>query len=168
MGEEQIAKIKGLNFEQRKFAYEVLTKEIEYRRDKIWKIFSWVSTILIGTIGGLVAVATKSDNRGPDVLPCWPHRILLLSAIGILTIYSILWITRNQRAQKAVSQEMESYGVVRNIGEEGVKKYPIPTFGSRGTIVLLALAVSLSILLIPSTCPGITYIFGKLCSCKQH
>ena len=40
-----------------------LRKEIEYRRDKAWKIFSWASTILLGTIGGLVAIYNPTQLR---------------------------------------------------------------------------------------------------------
>src|ERR1041384_3337493 len=60
----------ALPFDEKKFAYEILRKEVEFRRDKSWTLFSWASTILLGVIGGLVAIASKPE----EALPWWPHR----------------------------------------------------------------------------------------------
>ena len=50
--------------DQQKFAYEMQRKEIEFRREKAWKIFSWVSTIHLSVIGGTIAIASDKHKRG--------------------------------------------------------------------------------------------------------
>jgi hypothetical protein len=62
--------ISPLSEENQKFAYEMLRKEIEATRDKAWKIFSWTTTILLGTIGGANNCREQefAFNRSPAVL----------------------------------------------------------------------------------------------------
>ncbi len=149
----------AMSFEERKFAYEMLRREIEYRREKAWRIFSWASTILIGIIGGLVAIYSKSNPIGPELLPCWPHRILVIIAIVILTTYAWFWIRRNQNVQASVSQEIKTYGIVSNVGEES-ENYPKPWFGYRVTLISLAVAAIAAVWLIPSPC--LAWIYARV------
>ncbi len=150
--EQQQIDTNSLGFEQRKFAYEMLRKELESCRDKAWKVFSWTSTILLGTIGGLVAVTGKPDSSTPASLPCWPHRTLLLAAILVLAFYASLWVRQNLKAEEDVLKRIEPFEVEIGIrGKQGTI-YGKPWFGYRLTIALLAIAALVSICFIPYRC----------------
>jgi hypothetical protein len=45
-----------------KYVRGLLADEIRYRRDRQWNIFSWSSSLLLGLIGGIVALAGASEN----------------------------------------------------------------------------------------------------------
>jgi hypothetical protein len=137
------------DFDRQKFAHEMLRKEIEYRRDKAWKIFSWASTILLGAIGGVVAIASKSEL----ILPWFPHRTLLIVAIVVLSIYSCLWLRQNLNIEHSVSVKIKGYEVALGIRKEDEEYKKRPRFGYVVTLILLTLAALLSVLLVPLSLP---------------
>lgn len=135
------------NFEQQKFAHEMLKKEIEYRREKAWKIFSWVSTILLGVIGGVVAIASKKSEWYLE----WFHAILLMLAVIVLSIYSCLWLQQNLDIEKLVSKKINAYEVALEIIEETEEYKKRPGFGYVITVILLTIAAVLAIGIVPIT-----------------
>lgn len=151
---ENYPSIKTLNSEQQKYVFENLRKEVEYRRDKAWKIFSWASTILLAIIGGLIALATNPDPEKHFKLLCYPHKILLVSSVFILAVYSTLWVERNLSVEHDVQNEINAYEIKLGIrASEGISKRTLfekvlKLFGYRETIILLALAAIASIILI--------------------
>jgi hypothetical protein len=144
MEEEQRAKIKAMSFEQQKFAYEALSKEVDFRREKTWKIFSWVSTILLSITGGLLAITLKQDKG----LPWWPHRALLIFSILALTLYAFLWINKNNQVRDDKYEKMKLYEIEFGIRNEGDVDRTV-RIGYRVTISLLAIAAILSVVFLP-------------------
>ena len=145
MSDRQLVDPSLLPFEEKKFAYEALRKEVEYRRDKAWNLFSWASTLLLGVIGGLMAIARKPE----DALPWWPHRTLLIVALLILTIYSVLWLDRNSDIRDKALAKMESIEATFGIKPEYIKNALLSYLL---TVLLLGLAAIVAVIFIPCVC----------------
>ena len=47
-------------------ARETVLNEISYRMDKLWRIFSWTSTVLVAMIGGTIALRTGETEFSID------------------------------------------------------------------------------------------------------
>lgn len=65
----------------------------------------------------LVAIANKREA----VLPWLPHRLLLISAIIILTCYASFWVQQNLDIRDYLIEKMKPFEVERGIREEGEK-----------------------------------------------
>jgi hypothetical protein len=131
--------------ERKKFAYEIYRKEVEYRRDKAWKIFSWASTIFIGITGGLIALYSKQvmgDGRPENTLLPFESKLLLTGALLVLATYSCLWVHRNTSCRRKVAEKMDNLKLVEKA--EGSKI----VFGYKFTLILLAVFACFSVWLI--------------------
>jgi hypothetical protein len=130
-----------------KFAREVVGKELTYRRDKQWRIFSWTSTFLLATIGGVVVLAGKGQFRF-DL----PLRALMAVALLIIAIYACRWIGQN------IEYESWARSDAQNIDKQLGTELQIPEPGKRwwggyrGALALLAIAAVLAVILAP--CSG--------------
>ena len=71
-------------------ALEVIRRELEYRREKQWKIFSWSATVLLAATGGIVTLADKKEF----VFPCWLP-VTIACALIAIAFYSFIWIYEN-------------------------------------------------------------------------
>jgi len=74
-----------------KFARNAIAREVDYRREKQWRIFSWTSTLLIASIGGAIALAGAQHFS----FPVFPQRVLMAFALFVLTSYARTWVRRN-------------------------------------------------------------------------
>jgi hypothetical protein len=121
-------------------ARNVLGGEVQYRRDKLWKIFSWTSSLLVAMIAG-EATVSASDTLN---LPFWPMGVAALVAVAVLMVYSLGWIGQNLKIQSQAEREIEAID-----GDLGIPviKPKLPVFGYRLTIVLLALTAAGGLLL---------------------
>jgi hypothetical protein len=72
------------------FERDVLTNEIDYRRERRAGILAWANTILLAIIGGVVALQQSSSGIG------LPQRLIITAAIAIVASYSILWWQRQR------------------------------------------------------------------------
>ena len=124
-----------------RFARQELEKERAYRRDKVWKIFSWAASILVAITGGAIALKTNSENC---ILSCW-HRRIMSGAVLFLTGFTCLWIIQNlkilRNAEKAIA-EYDKILEIKNI----IPKEP-PRFGYSPALVILAIAAILAIVI---------------------
>jgi hypothetical protein len=130
------------NLERARSAQE---REVAYRNEKRWKIFSWSSSLLIGSIAG--AVAIKNINLGI------PERILLCFAVIALASYTVLWLNFNRHlldnAEKKVKKIDEELGTYNGIDFEEVS---IPLWlkvVSYGSTVALLTAIAILMILLP-------------------
>ena len=135
------------NFEEYKFAREILAKQVEYRREKQWKIFSWTNSILLGITGGLIAISGKGF-----VLQTY-HKVVLLGAIIVLTAYSCIWINENWRKSEDVNCKMVSYDTRFKFSLAYSSPKRILGLGYVPTVILLALAAAITIFLVPDPPP---------------
>lgn len=80
-------------------------KELDYRRDKQWQVFTWCSTILVSITGGLILF-----QSGPQPRLLHPSQQTILSfAIVVLVVYAVSWLTHNwhreERARNCFSKD---------------------------------------------------------------
>ncbi|MBT3339179.1 MAG: hypothetical protein HN855_03815 [Anaerolineae bacterium] len=134
--------------ERLKMARAIKQKEVDHRREKRWKIFSWTSSLLVGSIAGAVAITSKVA----DVLAWWPHKILLVIAVLVLSAYSILWIRYNGVALKNVwgqvvelDHKLDLYDDISQNETTPESYYKLVSYGN--TIALLAATAILIIVL---------------------
>jgi hypothetical protein len=130
------------DFEHYKFAREIISKEIEFRREKQWKIFSWTNSILVGIIGGLLAISGKGFALSK------PQKALLVSAVIILTTYAWVWISQNWKKENEAKGKAVTYDSQFKLRILKFNPNRKVTLGYIGTIVLLALAAILTTLLV--------------------
>ena len=69
-----------------KLARIILEKELAHYLEKLWKIFSWTSTILISIIGGLIALRFREH---PGSLSA-NDKVSLVFAVIVLSLYAIV------------------------------------------------------------------------------
>ena len=84
-----------------------ILKEIHYRRDKQWNIFSWVSSLILAAIGGVVTISSSNYFQ----LTFW-HGLVLSLAILCLGIYSCYWLTQN------IDRESEATKIIKDLDHE--------------------------------------------------
>jgi hypothetical protein len=110
-------------------------RELEYRREKQWKIFSWASTIFTAIIGGIVVLKTREH----------PHQFniglqsTLISVVVVLLVSAGGWIGYNRRVENNVVSQLEKSGIVH--------QFPRAWIGYRLSLTLLALGAIAAILI---------------------
>jgi hypothetical protein len=84
------------------FARELLLEEIKHRRDKEWKIFAWTTSILLAIITAVVAISARPGFANIAT----PQKIILLVALGVLTVFAALWLYRDFTQEEEVIQRL--------------------------------------------------------------
>lgn len=126
----------GWNFECLKLRREILAREIDYRREKRWRIFSWTSSILLAAIAGVIALTGKGFN-----FPTWPNRMLSAVAILSVTIYALVWISLNRAQESSLERDMTRYDDDLQIMPIE-KEHPFPLGYRMSILVTAVFAVS--------------------------
>jgi len=130
------------------FAREVVANEVQYRREKQWRIFSWTSTFLLASIGGVIVLAGKGE-----FIFDWFLRMMMSVAIATISFYAISWIHEN------INFESSSRSALEKIIHDPEIDFEIPNpqgkamFGYGGTIAFLAAAAILAVLFAPESLP---------------
>ena len=79
-----------------------LEKQLDHRLDKLWKIFSWTSSILIAICGGVIALTRKGlVELGVS------DRILFSIVVIVLATYGILWIKENLNMEEKIRNQLD-------------------------------------------------------------
>lgn len=80
-----------------------LESQLSHRLEKLWRVFSWCSSILI-SITGAVLLAARSDK-----IQLLPQDNVLISIVVIaLTLYAFLWIKENLRFESKIRDQMDA------------------------------------------------------------
>src|SRR5436305_8808236 len=128
--------------EERKAVIEALRDELEYRREKQWKIFSWVAMLLLAAIAGVITLAGKGEFRFP-----WPQRIVAVVALVAISRYARLWVNENIRFESCCRNRLldllAGSGLARDVIPDPERA---PNFGYARVIILLMLGAILTIL----------------------
>lgn len=129
-----------------KLARETLQKELIHHREKLWKIFSWTSTILISIIGGAVALKYRGQPGSLSV----NNQISLMVAIIVLAVYAIAQLDlslgfeiRTRDRLQACDEKLgidEALPIVSDVRNRPDTHPASKWFGYKATVVLLALA----------------------------
>lgn len=80
-----------------------LENQIQQRLEKLWRVFSWCSSILISISAGIIA-ATRSINGFGLRLQ---DRILVSSILLILTVYAWAWIRENLQFERKIRDRLD-------------------------------------------------------------
>ncbi len=80
-----------------------LEKQLDHRLDKLWKIFSWTSSIFVGIIGGIL-VLTRIQEKALE----FSDRILISIVILILTFYAFQWLKENLKFEGIIRNQLET------------------------------------------------------------
>jgi len=122
-----------------KFVRDTMLAEIEYRRDKMWKLFSWVSTILTGITGGVIALKARPDtsfNLGVG------YRIALTIAVAGLVLHACTWLDYNWKKVREIWDRLKAYSVNDEIVFVEFGRSPVRYAYA---VVLLGLAAGIAI-----------------------
>ncbi len=84
------------------FIIQILEKQLSERIEKLWRVFSWTSSILITITGGMVVLGKKEKLKF-DMY----ELIIISSIILILTLYAYLWINENLKLETKIRNLME-------------------------------------------------------------
>src|SRR5215207_6998817 len=118
------------------FNRKAIYQEVAYRRDKQWRIFSWTATLLLGAIGGVIALTGREEF----FFPLWPARTIMAISLLVLTTYACRWIYENIDAESVAREELHKadtdLGISTSITPNPRSR---PEFGYVGTLVLLAI-----------------------------
>ncbi len=125
-----------------RFARDAIANELQYLREKEWRVFSWASSIQIGMIGGVITVAGMHGFLFPP-----PHRLLLGAASLILTLYSFVWVKQSLKREENTLNVLSKYDADLLIESTGwsIKTLQI---GYLLTILMVGTAVLLTIWLV--------------------
>ncbi|MEL6105310.1 MAG: hypothetical protein AAFU85_04705 [Planctomycetota bacterium] len=94
----------GFANESAALAREALVREIEYRREIKWRIFSWSSTLLSAITGG---VATLKLLHGSS--PSLSCQCTMLLVTLILGVYSSIWVYVSQRHETLAWENLREF-----------------------------------------------------------
>jgi hypothetical protein len=123
-----------------KLIIDFVLKELDYRREKQWKIFSWASTLLTAIVGGVVALKTHSPR--PFTYPILYRGALSLTVLA-LTLYACGWITHFLLLEIQARDALEEY--TKDADIKFVKPNQVPFFNYLYAICLLSIAALLVI-----------------------
>lgn len=105
---------------------DFLIRELEHRREKQWKIFSWASTIFTAITGGIVILKTREHPHQFNLALQWTLTWVVL----VLVTSAVWWVGHNQSVETEVMSQLEKFGIIRN--------WPRAWVGYRTSLVLLA------------------------------
>lgn len=131
-------------FEEFKFARELLAKEIQFRRDRQWQVFTWTSSILVGIIAGIIAI--NGTDKG-FVITTY-HKWLLCLAVCIIAVCACYWLAEHTYKERRLRAKANQYD--KDLGLD-VELHSGKGHYFRGyilAIVLMAIAAFATILLV--------------------
>ena len=86
---------------------EALLGELAHRREKQWKIFSWIASLFVAMIGGTLALKLGTPPTDFRV----PFKIAITIAAVGLQLYSWLWIRQNWELERKALQKLHKLGI---------------------------------------------------------
>ena len=87
--------------EKSKLRVSHLENELKHRVDKLWKIFSWTSSIMVTITGGVIALVKGK----PCLIETW-ERLLISAIVIILMYYAHQWIKENLRLEEETRKQL--------------------------------------------------------------
>lgn len=81
-----------------------LESQLSQRLEKLWRVFSWCSSILISITAGIIALSKTKGNE------LTIGQLLIVSfVILILTIYAYLWIDENLKMEGKIRDQLDKF-----------------------------------------------------------
>ena len=113
-----------------------LEKQLADRLEKLWRIFSWSSSIFLSLIAGLI-VLRKWQGKTLE----WHEQGIISFAILVIAFYAWQWIDENLRFERKIRDQLDVL-FEQHISYSGLKalRPDRARFGYKMVIILLALA----------------------------
>jgi hypothetical protein len=121
-------------FELYKFARESSMAEVMHRRERQWKVFSWVSSLYLAIIGGVIAIS------GSDLTITRVQKGFLIGAVALFAVFGFFRLLHDARVAKAHSKRCFELDKDFNLHFND-KKAKIPGMAWAHAVFLLAMAV---------------------------
>jgi hypothetical protein len=118
------------------FSYNALSTQLAYRRDRRHAIFAWCSSILVASIGGIVAFAKK-----PGALNLY-QQCIITATIVILAAFTIRWIYHHWNLEKRLEGQLDKIDKDLRIETSDPKKHfidwaqTLAVLGLAGTVLV--------------------------------
>ena len=90
-----------------------LEKQLALRLEKLWKIFSWTSSLLVAITAGLIAISRSHDFTALRLSEC----VFISAVIITLAVYAYYWLNENLRLESVIRDELQSI-FKEEIGDE--------------------------------------------------
>jgi len=137
-----------LDIELRVLARKAVIEEITFRMHKLWRIFSWTSTILVAITGGVIALRSGGNSIG------YSQQYIIAAAAFIVGLYAIIWLRQNLKFEAKARDALLAHDIdlglqsYNNSIGGGLDRPDIGTIvGYEITVILLTIAaISASIL----------------------
>lgn len=82
---------------------QTLESQLNHRLEKLWRVFSWCSSILISITGGVIVA-----NRGIDQFKLYQlDRFLISCIIIIVSAYGWAWIEENLKIEINIRNQID-------------------------------------------------------------
>jgi hypothetical protein len=115
---------------------QTLETQLNQRLEKLWRVFTWCSSILITITGGVILAARTKEK---SLLRFPQDPIIISSIIVILTIYSWLWIQENLKIEKNIRDLLDKMFEELNYPQLKTLRPDKARFGYKHVILLLGL-----------------------------
>ena len=79
-----------------------LETQLAHRLEKLWRVFSWCSSISISITAGVIAISAAKDFHITDT-----GRVLVSAVIIIVTVYAWAWIQENLQFEKNIRDQID-------------------------------------------------------------
>lgn len=100
-----------------KFVFQDQRSEIQYRREREYRIFTWSSSILSALIGALL-ITRQTGSIIWQPYGVWGN-LVASAAVALITIYSALWHSRNNRFRGLNAQVISRINKLLHCFENG-------------------------------------------------
>jgi hypothetical protein len=98
-----------------KLLYDEQRKELEYRRNREYQIFTWSATVLLALIGGSL-VSRSKDSVLSAIGPVGVY--LAVAAVLAFTIYVLVWLLHQRRLMRAHQRVLAQIALKRGWFDE--------------------------------------------------
>lgn len=79
-----------------------LENQLNHRLEKLWRVFSWCSSILISITAGVIAASAMKEFHLTT-----QGRLLISAVVVIVTIYAWAWIAENLSFEKIIRDQID-------------------------------------------------------------
>jgi hypothetical protein len=100
-----------------KFIYQDQRSEVEYRREREHKIFTWSSNILLVLIGALM-VTKQSETLVWKSYGIWGS-VIVSAAVVLIVMYSLIWQLRTNKMRGQNAQVISRISAILHCFDKG-------------------------------------------------
>jgi hypothetical protein len=120
-------------------AREVAQGELDDRRNKAWRVFSWSSSILLAATLAVIVLFGRPTAR----FPLWPYGFVAVVVVGLFSACASLWIDQNQALAESARKIIRDHD--RKLGVQTDPEATEIVTGYVRFVMLLAAAAILAI-----------------------